>query len=131
MAVQVLEGSVVQHRRERGQGTSVSTARMHQVRRERLAARSGGDVTRAKKINSADDLTLGNYGYVLDDDERWAKLRWPYERADMVDRLRKVASYRNAIAHWDIDAPGQGSDELTHAKQVLRILKVIDRDPTE
>lgn len=85
MAVQVLEGSVVQHRRERGQGTSVSAARMHQVRRERLAARSGGDVTRTKKVNSADDLTLGNYGYVLDDDERWAKLRWPYERADMVD----------------------------------------------
>ena len=90
----------------------------------------GGD-PRAKKINSAHDLTLGNYGYVLDDDKRWAKLRWPYERADMVERLRKVASYRNAIAHWDIDAPGQGSDELTHAKQVLRLLKVIDRDPTE
>jgi restriction system protein len=77
------------------------------------------------------DLTLGNYSYVLDDDECWAKLRWPYEREDMVNRLRKVANYRNAIAHWDIDAPGQGSDELTHAKQVLRLLKVIDHDPTE
>ena len=49
----------------------------------------------------------------------------------MMGRLRKVAAYRNAIAHWDIDAPGRGSDELTHAKQVLRLLKVIDRDPTE
>ena len=86
---------------------------------------------RAKRTKSPHDLTLGNYSYVLDDDERWAKLRWPYERADMVDRLQKVANYRNAIAHWDIDAPGQGSDELTHAKQVLRLLKVIDRDPTE
>ena len=86
---------------------------------------------RAKKTNSPHDLTLGNYSYVLDDDERWAKLRWPYERADMVDRLQKVANYRNAIAHWDIDAPGQGSDEFTHAKQVLRLLKVIDRDATE
>jgi len=45
--------------------------------------------------------------------------------------LQKVANYRNAIAHWDIDAPGQGSDEFTHAKQVLRLLKVIDRDATE
>jgi hypothetical protein len=61
--------------------------------------------------------------------ETWTKLRWPYERADMVDQLRKVAGYRNAIAHWDIDAPGHGSHELTHAKQVLRLLKVIDRDP--
>lgn len=29
-------------------------------------------------------------------------------RSDIVDRLRKVAAYRNAIAHWDIDAPGAG-----------------------
>ena len=85
---------------------------------------------RAKRINSARDLTLGNYSYVLDNEVRWARLRWPYERTEMVDRLRKVAGYRNAIAHWDIDAPGQGSDELNHAKQVLRLLKVIDRDPS-
>jgi restriction system protein len=56
-----------------------------------------------QKISSAHDLTLGNYGYVLDD-ERWTKLCWPYERADMVDRLRKTANYRNAIAHWNTDA---------------------------
>jgi restriction system protein len=96
---------------------------------ELRASFSAGD-SRAKKINSAHDLTLGNYSYVLDNEERWAKLRWPYERTEMVDRLRKVAGYRNAIAHWDIDAPGQGSDELTHAKQVLKLLKVIDRDPS-
>jgi restriction system protein len=85
--------------------------------------------SRAKKVNSPDDLTLGNYSYVVDDETRWSKLRWPYERSDMVGRLRKVAEYRNAIAHWDIDAPGQGSDELTRAKELLRLLKVIDRDP--
>jgi restriction system protein len=85
--------------------------------------------SRAKKINSPHDLTLGSYSYVLDNETRWAKLRWPYERVDMVERIRKVAGYRYAIAHWDIDAPGQGSDELTHAKQVLRLLKVIDLDP--
>lgn len=86
--------------------------------------------SRAKKIKSPDDLTLGNYSFVVDDEDRWAKLCWPYERSDMVERLRKVAAYRNSIAHWDIDAPGQGSDELAHAKQVLRLLKVIDRDPS-
>jgi restriction system protein len=56
--------------------------------------------SRAKKISSPHDLTLGNYSYVLDDETRWAKLHWPYERADIVERLRKVAGYRNAIAHW-------------------------------
>jgi restriction system protein len=84
---------------------------------------------RAKKINSPKDLNLGNYSYLLSDESCWSALRWPYERADIVDRLCKVAEYRNAIAHWDIDFPGQGSDELTHAKQVLRLLKVIVSDP--
>jgi restriction system protein len=86
--------------------------------------------SRAKNIKSPESLTLGNYSFLLDDEQRWRKLGWPYERTDMVDRLRKVAAYRNAIAHWDIDAPGQGSDELTHAIEVLRLLKVIDRDPS-
>jgi len=85
--------------------------------------------SRAKKINSPKDLKLGNYSYLLNDETRWTALAWPYERADMVSRLRKVASYRNSIAHWDIDFPGQGSAELAHAKQVLRLLKVIVRDP--
>lgn len=85
--------------------------------------------SRARRIASAENLTLGNYSFVLDDEVRWAKLGWPFERSDMVKRLRKVADYRNSIAHWDIDFPGQDSDELAHAKQVLRLLKVIDRDP--
>lgn len=82
---------------------------------------------KAKEVDSPDDLTLGNYSFVVGDETRWAKLRWPFERSEIVNRLRRVSKYRNAIAHWDIDAPG--SDELVHAKQVLRLLKVIDRDP--
>jgi restriction system protein len=83
----------------------------------------------AKKVHAPSDLTLGNYSYLLDDEARWGKLGWPYERADMVEHLRKLAVYRNDIAHWNLDAPGSDSDELVHAKQVLKLLKLIDRDP--
>jgi restriction system protein len=83
----------------------------------------------AKKVNVPSDLTLGNYSYLLDDETRWSSLGWPYERADMVDHLRKLATYRNDIAHWNVDAPGSDSGELDHAKQVLKLLKLIDRDP--
>jgi restriction system protein len=83
----------------------------------------------AKKVHAASDLTLGNYSYLLDDEARWGKLGWPYERADMVEHLRKLAVYRNDIAHWNLDAPGSDSDELVHAKQVLKLLKLVDRDP--
>jgi restriction system protein len=110
---------------ERRLRRAVSTLSIDELR----ASFPEGD-SRAKKIESPHDLTLGNYSYILDDESRWTKLRWPYERSDIVDRLRKVAAYRNAIAHWDIDAPGQGSDELAHAKEVLRLLKIIDRDPS-
>jgi restriction system protein len=84
----------------------------------------------AKRVNSARNLTLGNYSFLLDDPDRWAKLGWPYERPDIVEHLKKVANYRNEIAHWNVDAPGDDSDELAHAKQVLKLLKVLDRDPS-
>lgn len=81
---------------------------------------------RARNALSARDLTLGNFSFLIDDDARWKKLAWPYERADMVDHLKKVAEYRNDLAHWDIDAPGDDSAELAHAKRVLKLLKILD-----
>jgi len=83
---------------------------------------------RARSALSASDLTLGNYSFLIDDDARWAKLAWPYERTEMVDHLKKVADYRNDLAHWDIDAPGDDSEELAHAKRVLKLLKILDSD---
>ena len=41
------------------------------------------DDPQAKRVNSARNLTLGNYSFLLDDASRWAKLGWPYERADV------------------------------------------------
>lgn len=84
---------------------------------------------RAKKIKSAQDLTLGTYHYLLAVPEVWEKLGWPFEQDDIVVRLKRVAEYRNEIAHWNVDAPGQDSEELKQAKQLLRLLKVIVRDP--
>jgi restriction system protein len=84
----------------------------------------------AKRVYSTRDLSLGSYSFLLDDPDRWSKLSWPYERADVVEHLRKVANYRNDLAHWNVDAPGDDSEELAHAKQVLKLLKVLDRDPS-
>ncbi|WP_330329186.1 CBS domain-containing protein [Streptomyces sp. NBC_00536] len=84
----------------------------------------------AAKIHSAADLTLGAYRFLIDDDARWAKLDWPYEREDMVDRLKTVSAYRNALAHWDVDAPEQDAPALDATRQLLKLLQVIDRDPT-
>lgn len=84
----------------------------------------------AAKVKSTKDLTLGNYPFVVDDDERWGRLNWPFERTDMVALLDTVAKYRNEIAHWDVDAPGEDSDDLAQAQRLLKLLKVVDRDPS-
>jgi restriction system protein len=81
---------------------------------------------RAARITSASDLTLGNYRYLLADEDRWEKLAWPFERDDFIARLEGVTRFRNSVAHWSIDAPGRESGELAAAKQFLNMLKVVD-----
>lgn len=83
---------------------------------------------KAARITSARDLTLGNYHHLLDDDGRWDKLAWPFERADFIARLDAATRFRNSVAHWSIDAPGQESGEFAAAKQFLNMLKVIDHE---
>lgn len=85
---------------------------------------------RATKINSPADLNLGNYSYLIDDDSRWKKLDWPYGRSDMVTYLKNVSDYRNSMAHWDVDAPEPDSSEAKSVLRLLRLLRVIDRDPS-
>ncbi|MET8183878.1 hypothetical protein [Streptomyces sp. NPDC005336] len=47
----------------------------------------------------------------------------------MIDGVKTVADYRNKLAHWDIGAPDQETDALTVTGQLLKQLKVVDRDP--
>jgi restriction system protein len=84
---------------------------------------------KAEKIESAADLSIGNYRYLIDDDSRWERLDWPYSRSDMVTRLKNVADYRNSMAHWDVDAPEPDSAEAKNVMGLLRLLRAIDRDP--
>jgi restriction system protein len=85
---------------------------------------------RAARINSPADLNLGNYSYLVDDDSRWKKLDWPYGRSDMVIYLKNVSDYRNSMAHWDVDAPESDSADAKSVMRLLRLLRVIDRDPS-
>lgn len=84
------------------------------------------DDPRAKSLMSCEELNLGNYSHLIDDDKRWEKLGWPYDRADIVAHLKEVADYRNILMHWDNAAPGAESQKLALAKRVLRLLKALD-----
>lgn len=86
---------------------------------------------RAEKIKSPADLNLGNYKYLIDNDSRWEKLRWPYNRSEIFTLLKNVADYRNSMAHWDVDAPDPESAEAKSVMRLLRRLRVIDREESE
>ncbi|WP_406407257.1 CBS domain-containing protein [Streptomyces sp. NBC_01643] len=83
---------------------------------------------RSKRANGR-QFTLGQYKFLLADAHCWAKLDWPYGQQDMLDRLKTVADYRNALAHWAVDAPAEDATSLAATRQLLKLLKVIDHDP--
>lgn len=95
----------------------------------RLADQELPDKARTKRARG-ENFTLGQYKFIVEKDNCWAKLGWPYEQDDMADRLKTVADYRNRMAHWDVDAPEQDAGALTAKRQLLKLLKIIDRDPT-
>ncbi|MFE3775292.1 MULTISPECIES: hypothetical protein [unclassified Streptomyces] len=72
---------------------------------------------------------LGQYRFLLADAHCWAKLDWPYGQQDMPGPLKTVADYRNALAHWAVDAPAEDATSLAATRQLLKLLKVIDHDP--
>ncbi|MFD6390781.1 CBS domain-containing protein [Nocardia sp. NPDC060259] len=97
--------------------------RLRQAIREmpRELLRSGGK----KKAEKAEDLTLGNYPYLLNQPGAWKWLGWPFEKDRIVERLRDVATYRNEIAHWNIDAPEDEPQQLARARELLDLLKLV------
>lgn len=47
----------------------------------------------------------------------------------MIGRVKTIADYRSKLAHWNIGAPGQETDALAVTCQLLKLLKVVVRDP--
>lgn len=83
---------------------------------------------RNKRANGR-QFTLGQYKFLLDDADCWAKLDWPYGQQDILNRLKTVTDYRNALAHWAVDKPAEDAASLAATRQLLKLLKVIDHDP--
>ncbi|WP_405978590.1 hypothetical protein [Streptomyces sp. NBC_00158] len=74
-------------------------------------------------------FTLGRYVFLVEDPHCWAKLNWPYDQQQMLSRLRIVTKYRNELAHWAVDAPAEDAEALDATARLLKLLKVVDRDP--
>ena len=55
---------------------------------------------RKENVQSAADLTLGNYGFLLDKEENWKQLRWDVDRGTFLTLLDEVRGMRNDIMHF-------------------------------
>jgi CBS domain-containing protein len=73
------------------------------------------------RIESFDDLTMGDYLRVLENQECWAKLNWPLHRSAFVKRLDELREIRNEIMHFNPDPlPADAVDKLRNILRVLR-----------
>jgi CBS domain-containing protein len=79
--------------------------------RDELAdVRDPGDS--ARTIDTVEDLTFGEYLRLLENPDRWGKLRWEIDRVIFIKQLDEVRAIRNDVMHFD----PEGVDEADLAK---------------
>jgi len=65
------------------------------------AIKDPGDTKR--QITSVDDLSFGEYVRLLEDPARWSRLKTPFDRGVVIERLKNVNLLRNEVMHFDPD----------------------------
>lgn len=68
-----------------------------------LKAKADPAITRKDGINSARDLTFGEYIRALEDKAIWAQLEIPFDRIICIETLNAVKDVRNDIMHFKND----------------------------
>jgi hypothetical protein len=74
----------------------------------------------ARKIESFDDLSMGDYQRVLGNQDLWNKLGWPLERDVFVRRLNELRIIRNDVMHFNPDP--LPFDAVTRLRNAIRVL---------
>ncbi|MFL6126111.1 CBS domain-containing protein [Actinophytocola sp.] len=66
-----------------------------------------------RKINSFDDLSMGDYQRILENKDMWDKLNWPLDRPTFIARLEEIRGIRNKVMHFHPDpVPEDAVDKL-------------------
>lgn len=86
---------------------------------ELTAAKAPGDDGRA--IEAPADLTFGEYIRLVENEDRWKKLRLEIDRATFVYQLNRVRDIRNDVMHFDPD--GLDDDDLKFLREFAQFLK--------
>ncbi|MCW6008871.1 hypothetical protein K1W54_30650 [Micromonospora sp. CPCC 205371] len=74
-----------------------------------------------RKIQSFDELSMGEYQRVLGDPAVWTALGWPLDRVTFIERLNSIRQIRNDVMHFNPDPPPVGTiDKLRKLNSLLR-----------
>ena len=80
-----------------------------------------------RRVHSANNLTFGNYVYLMRPAENWARFEWNVDHDFFIDRLAEVAAVRNELMHF---TPDPLSDKQYAAVEgLLEILRTVDPRP--
>jgi restriction system protein len=79
---------------------------------------------RKRKVHAADDLTLGEYPYVLEPEEHWDALDWNADQSLVIDSLRECGDFRNRLMHFSPDP--LPDSELAPVRGLLEVLRSLD-----
>lgn len=88
------------------------------------SARPGDDT---REIQSASDLTFGEYVRILEYGEHWDLLNWEIDQKVFIRSLNEVKDLRNDVMHFSPDP--FGDEELQVLRNFIRMLRALDPRP--
>jgi CBS domain-containing protein len=82
------------------------------------------DTTR--DVESASDLTIGEYIRLLENPSNWSKTGWQAERSIFIEALQSVREIRNEVLHFSPDPLDE--DQIGELRSFIRWMKFLDPD---
>lgn len=79
---------------------------------------------RRNRVRGADDLTLGEYRFVLAPQDHWVALEWDADQDLVLESLRECADFRNRLMHFSPDP--LPDSELAPVRGLLEVLRSLD-----
>jgi hypothetical protein len=78
----------------------------------------------SRPVHSANNLTMGEYVRLLEQPDRWLRLKWSLDRKEFVEALDGVRGVRNEVMHFSPDP--LDDDQIRQLEDFLRWLRKLD-----
>jgi CBS domain-containing protein len=75
-----------------------------------------------RKLTSAEGMMFGDYGTLLGDEARWARMGWGVDQVDFMDQLDRARVVRNKIMHFGEELATTEQDQLVKCLNFMRVL---------